>query len=168
MIDHECSFPEVLIEAADEDDNLRAGMKVLAPCECGETPLDHLSILELHLQEMQDALLAHEPDRPLYHWSPAARRKQIIRYGLRPGMSVTTAMGGMAICLADSPSWAWALSGGMKWTPGGEWDLWQTWLGRLQDPVVLASDKRPSGIDEVRTAHRVFKRDLWLAGHRSC
>jgi len=72
-----------------------------------------------------------------------------------------------AICFADSPSWAWALSGGMRWTPPGEWDFWQTWLDRLADLEVLPDDVRPSGIYEVRTANRVMKRDLWYVGSRA-
>lgn len=167
---HECVFPEVLVEDGDEDGILRVGMKILIPCECGETPLDNQQFIDARIREMEDALLAVDPVRPLYHWSPRARRKQIIRYGLRPGMRCTTAtgsMGGACVCFADSPSWAWALSGGMPHAPAGEWDLWQTYQDRLVDPVVLASDERPSGLYEVRTGHRVYKRDLWHVGSRT-
>lgn len=172
MIGHECEFPEVLVEPGDfaDGDALQPGMKVLAPCSCGETPLENLEFIQGRIDEMQAALLAYEPHRALYHWSPRSRRKQIIRHGLRPGMRLTTTsspMGGMAICFADSPSWAWALSGGMRWTPDGEWDLWQTWLDRLTEPVVLADENRPSGVYEIRTGHRVYKRDLWLVGSRT-
>lgn len=165
---HDCVFSEIIIEETDEDDLLRAGMKVLVPCECGETPLDHLDLIERHRQEIQDALLAQQPFLMIYHWAPTSRRKQILRYGLRPGMRPTTSseVGAPCVCFADSPSWAWALSGGMNWSPDGEWDLWQTSLDRLTDPVVLATDDRPSGIYEVRTEHRVYKRDLWLVGSR--
>lgn len=170
MPEHECQFPEVIIEEADEDDVLKAGMAVLIPCPvCGETPFDSMELLHTHTKELQAALLAQEPNRPLYHWSPRARRKQITRYGLRPGMRGTTStegMGAPCVCFADSPSWAWALSGGMSYTPAGEWDLWQTWLPALVDPVVLATEDRPSGIYEVRTEHRVYKRDLWYIGSR--
>lgn len=167
---HVCEFPEVIIEESDQFSVLKAGMKVLAPCSCGETPLDNMQLIEAHANEMQAALLAHEPNRPLYHWAPVARRKQIIRYGLRPGCRPTTT-GGFDkvpyVCFADSPAWAWALSGGMRWTPDGDWDLWQTWLEALTEPIVLASPDRPSGIYEVRTEHRVFKRDLWRVGVRT-
>lgn len=170
MGDHACEFPEVIIEEAEEGDLLKAGMKVLIPCpDCGETPLDSLELLHRHTKELQDALLAHEPNRPLYHWSPRSRKKQIVRYGLRPGMRCTTSsgpLGAPCVCFADSPSWAWALSGQLSYTPNAEWDLWQTWLEALVDPVVLATDERPSGIYEVRTEHRVYKRDLWLVGTR--
>lgn len=171
MADHECVFPEITIEEGDfaPGDPLKAGDQVLAPCRtCGETPFDSLELLHAHTEELQAALLAQEPNRPLYHWAPRARRGQITRYGLRPGMRVTTSSekGAPCVCLADTPSWAWALSGGLRWTPAGEWDLWQTWLEALTDPVVLASPDRPSGIYEVRTESRVYKRDLWWVGSR--
>lgn len=146
-------------------------MRVLVPCpDCGETPLDHLGWLEAHAQEATDALAAAEPRRALYHWAPSARRKQITRYGLRPRMRSTTATGVMrapCVCFADSPSWAWALSGGMRWTPGGAWDLWQTTMDLLTEPVVLPGRDRASGIYEVRTEHRVYKRDLWYVASRA-
>lgn len=167
---HECGHQEVLIEKSDEDGNLKVGMLVLLPCSvCGETPRDTLEFEQARSAELSAALLAIDPDRPLFHWAPAARRKQIVRYGLRPSMRATTTtgqLGAPCICLGDSASWAWALSGGMRWTPGGEWDLWQTTLGCLTDPVVLASDTRKSGIYEVRVEHRIFKRDLWYVGSR--
>lgn len=170
-VTHDCSFPQVEIGESDEDDVLRAGMLVLIPCEvCGETPLDHFQFLEGHQDELQRALLAQQPSMMLYHWSPRARRKQIERYGLRPGMRSTTTtepLGAAVICFADSPSWAWCLSGGMRWTPAGEWDLWQTSLDRLTAPVVLATDNRPTGLYEVRTEHRLYKRDLWWVGSRT-
>lgn len=171
MIDlHDCIHPEVIIEEADEGGVLKAGMHVLIPCpECGDTPLDTLATEQGRNAELQAALLAYEPYRMLYHWSPRARRKQIERYGLRPGMRTTTTtenLGGLAICFADSPSWAWALSGDMRWTPDGIWDLWQTSLDRITDPVVMACDTRPSGLYEVRTEHRVYKRDIWYVGSR--
>lgn len=169
---HECVFPELEITESDEDDNLKAGMRVLIPCpECGDTPLDQMDMLQRYVTEYGLALTAAKPVMPLFHWSPAVRRKQITRYGLRPFMRVTTSTGEdtggyPVICFADSPSWAWALSGGMRWTPDGEWDLWQTSLDRLTEPVVLPGEDRLSGIYEVRTEHRVFKRDLWWVGSR--
>lgn len=170
---HECINPEVIIEPGDfgPDDVLRAGMHVLIPCPvCGETPLDALQAEQARSAEMQNALFAYDPDRPLFHWAPASRRGQITRYGLRPGMRATTttgALGAPCVCLADSPSWAWALSGEMRWTSSGEWDLWQTTLGCLTDPLILPSDTRKSGIYEVRVEHRIYKRDLWWVGSRT-
>ena len=125
------------------------------------------------MADLNAALLQAEPCRVLYHWAPAERRKQIVRYGLRPSMRRTSIVGAEAsawkapvVCLGDSPSWAWALSGNLRWTPPGEWDLWQTSLDRITAPVVIPSDDRPSGMHEVRTEHRVYKRDLWLVGTR--
>jgi hypothetical protein len=166
---HDCTYPEVLVEEADEDENIRAGMRVLVPCpECGDTPLDHMGMLEMYLREAQEAIVKAAPRQMLFHWSPASRRKQILRYGLRPWMRpATSSAAACCVCLADSPSWAWVLSGGMRWTPAGEWDLWQTSLDLLVDPVVLPGPDRPSGIYEVRTEHRLPKRHLWYVGSRS-
>lgn len=171
--EHECVFLE--IEILEDDENLKAGMKVLAPCErCGDTPLDHIGILDMYLRDATDAIDKLEPRRMLYHWSPRSRRRQILRYGLRPFMRSTTSdPGGVdgykaaVVCFADSPSWAWALSGQMKWTAAGEWDCWQTSMDLLTDPIILPGPDRASGIYEVRTEHRVFKRDLWWVGCRT-
>lgn len=181
MTDHACTFPEVLIEEADEDDNLKAGMKVLMPCPiCNATPLDHVEFMENRQMELQTALLAMVPHhRPMYHWAPSVRRKQIIRYGLRPSMRPTTTVGPdypvPYVCLADSPSWAWALSGdSFRYAPGVEippwdqqWDLWQTWLHNIVEPIVHATPDRPSGLYEIRTEHRIYKRDIWYVGSRT-
>jgi hypothetical protein len=171
MNDHDCKFPEVVIEKADEDENLKEGMKVLIPCPvCGETPLDNLEFMNNRANELQDALRAVQPYRPLYHWSPRVRMKQILRYGLRPGMRSTTSTEGLRVpyvCFADSPSWAWALSGQMKWAPSGDWDLWLTYMNDITEPILHATPDRPSGLYEVRTEHRVYKRNLWYVGSRT-
>jgi hypothetical protein len=172
MPDHECKFPEVELEEVDEteDGHLKAGMKVLIPCPvCGETPYDSLAVLHRHVEELQAAIEIQEPQQALYHWSPRARLKQIIRYGLRPGMRSTTSTEGYKApysCLADTPAGAWALSGQLKGAPTGDWDLWMTYLNRLGKHTILASTERPSGIYEVRVEQRVYKRDLWYVGSR--
>lgn len=81
-------------------------------------------------------------------------------------MPSTTSTGWRAgyICFAESPSWAWALSG--YFHPEIEsWDLWQTNVDRLREPEL-----KPSYDDhhwhEVRTEYRVYKRDLWFVGVR--
>lgn len=111
------------------------------------------------------------PDRVVFHWSPSARRSQIIRYGLRPRMRHTLHSDGWRasyICFGDSPSWAWALSGGMGWAPTGEWDLWQTWLSDLGPDVgVIPDATRQSGMYEIRTPDRVYKSRLWYVGSRT-
>ena len=164
--DHDCIFPEVAIEEGEGE--LQTGMKVLVPCpQCGETPLDHLEWSEHQASESQKALLEAMPVRILYHWAPAARRKQIIRYGLRPRSRATTSsIAAPVICLADSPSWAWALSGEQRNAPSGEWDLWQTRLDIISEPLVLPGTDRLSGIYEVRTTERIYKRHLWYVATR--
>lgn len=168
----ECTFPEVEIEEREAGGlHLKVGMMVLTPCECGRTPYEALNDEACARKELEKALAAVEPFRPLYHWAPASRRKQIIRYGLRPGMKTTTNVSddewkAPYICFGDSPSWAWALSGAQRGTAPGEYDLWMTDLSRLTEPALLESTGRPTGLHEVRTAHRVYKRDLWYAGSR--
>lgn len=171
---HECVFPEVSIQTADDaDDPLQPGLKVLLPCEdCGQTALDQMVWLQAHTDQLQAVILGTEPRRGLYHWAPTARRKQILRYGLRPNMRITTSANdegwrAPVICLADSPSWAWALSGQQRHAPVGDWDLWQTALDQITDPLVLPGLDRSSGIHEVRTEHRIYKRHLWLVGGRT-
>lgn len=168
---HDCEFPEV--EILDDDyEHLNKGDRILAPCSCGERPLDALALSDMHLREAHAAIVQMEPTRPLYHWAPTARRGQIIRYGLRPRMRPTVTIGdhdtyrAPYVCFGDTPSWAWALSGEMSFAPAGSWDLWQSLLDRMTDPVIIAAEHRPSGIYEVRVEHRVFKRDLWFVGSR--
>lgn len=165
--EHKCTFDEVLVGDGDSFGNLKPGVKVLVPCECGETPLDELEFTQYRNEELSAALLAVDPQRPLYHWAPANRRKQINRSGLVPHRRTTTSSPGVTpcVCLADSPSWAWALTLSGRGHQG-EWDLWQTWQHLLTEPLVLGSPDRPSGVYEVRTEHRVYKRDIWLVGSR--
>ncbi len=104
----------------------------------------------------------------LFHWSPTARRKQIIRYGLRPNMRPVVSTPGWKppyVCFAESPSWAWALSGYFH-PEIREWDLWQTSMSRLgRYEVVETYDQHRW--HEVRSFERVFKRDLWYVATRS-
>lgn len=170
MTEHICSFTEVKILEADAEGDLEAGMRVLIPCkDCGETPLDHIEFMDRRDEELSASLLAFQPHIPLYHWAPANRRRQIERYGLRPAMRPSTSLGEWKapyVCLADSPQWAWALSGNNRWTQDGEWDLWTTWMARITEPIIQPTPDRPTGIYEVRTEHRIFKRDLWYVGSR--
>lgn len=170
-----CEHPEVEIGHDDASELLPAGTKVLAPCRtCGCRPLETLNMLHHQLTENERAFGRYLTTQviPLFHWSPRARRAQITRYGLRPCMRPTTHVGeGMTwragyICLADTPSWAWALSGAMPSAPAGEWDLWQTTVDRLTEPMVMPADWS-NGIHEIRTASRVYKRDLWHVGTRT-
>lgn len=115
----------------------------------------------------------------LFHWSPSDRRKQILRYGLRPRCRPTTnpvddignpvgngdIRGWRApyICLGPSPSYAWALSGAQE--PGiTEWDLWQVWRSHLGRHRLVREDGH---IKEVRAFDRIYKRHVWYVATRS-
>lgn len=166
----DCQHDEVILgeeDVRDPESPLKPGMRVLIPCKCGETPLDTLSVLSMHLDEAQAVLKDFEPRRVLFHWSPAARRKQILRYGLRPGCRVTTSSARFdVVCFGDSPSWSWALSGEQRNSPSGQWDLWQTSLDLLANPTIIPGETRSSGIHEVRTQVRVPKSKLWYVASR--
>jgi hypothetical protein len=169
---HEHYFPEFVITEDDEDDNLKVGMHVLAPCPtCGETPRDAWSVDEMNLEEVHQAftrLMLHQ-ELYLFHWSPTKHRKQIMRRGLVPGRRpVTHPSAGFrapVVCFGDTPRWAWALSGDQDSAPSGSWDLWQTRIDELVEPYVMPRSDY-NGIHEIRTRHRVFKRGLWLVGTR--
>lgn len=100
----------------------------------------------------------------LFHWSPIERRKQILRYGLRPFSRPCIQEHGWRapyVAFATSPSLAWGLSGGMR-PDIGSWDLWQTWAGRVSGYERLSFD---SGA-EIRVYERIYKRDLWYVATR--
>lgn len=170
-----CSFPIVVI--GDEYDDpaglLLPGMEVMLPCEnCGTVVNEYMSWLDHTIEEMEKGskLLQEYKNVPLFHWSPAKNRNQIVRYGLRPNCRPTTHADlkwrAPYICFADDPAWAWALSGGMTYSPYGEWDLWQTWFNELVEPQMLMSTEG-NGIHEYRTAHRVYKRSVKYLGSRN-
>lgn len=121
------------------------------------------------------------PLPPLYHWSPGHRRRQIVRYGLKPTCPTavrysaavipgtvngrwldddTTAM----VCLGTSPSHAWSLSGDVMAAKGEAWDLWQVVLddGDEVHPLPFFGYR----LDEIRVANRIPKSRLWLVGQR--
>lgn len=100
----------------------------------------------------------------LYHWSPAERRKQIVKYGLRPGsVSSDRLWRPPYVCFADSPYRAWLLIG--RYRPEiRDWDLWHTSSGDLDGYEVIPSDDGEPR--EYRVYHRVFKRHLWMVGSR--
>lgn len=104
-------------------------------------------------------------DVTLYHWAPRERRGQIIRRGLVPGCwSRDRLWRPPYVCFADRPSLAWALSGGMRGTPAGTWDLWETWTDRLDGyEIIPFDDGTPK---EYRVYHRVYKRNLWWVAER--
>lgn len=104
-------------------------------------------------------------DFALYHWSPTARRKQIIRYGLRPGsVSSCRLWKPPYVCFADSPLRAWSLIG--RFRPEIEhWDLWWTTSAAVSGYEIIPYDNNEP--KEYRVYERVFKRDLWLVGSRT-
>lgn len=88
-----------------------------------------------------------ELNRPLFHWSPTARRRSIQRLGLVPGKAPTCSAGSLDwqdgelkpsrwrpdyVCLGPDPWRAAVYSWRVHGEPGDEWDLWQVWL----DPAV--------------------------------
>lgn len=104
------------------------------------------------------------PDRVLFHWSPRSRRKQILRYGLRPNMwSRDRLWKPPYVCFAEDPMWAWALSGSF-YPSSGTWDLWQTWLHCLEEIEFLESSVDHRDFHEVRAHARLHKSQLiWVA-----
>jgi hypothetical protein len=106
---------------------------------------------------------------PLFHWSPAERRGQINRYGLRPSMRPTISTAGRHwpyVCLAETPSWAWALSGmrSEREREPGAWDLWQVQVNGLKGECLDTYDEHRW--HEVRVHERIYKRRLWHVATR--
>jgi hypothetical protein len=103
-------------------------------------------------------------DFALYHWAPASRRKQILRYGLRP-MSVSSCRQWKPpyVCLADGPRMAWDLIG--RYRPFiQEWDLWWTASDLAAPMEMIPADNGDPR--EYRVYHRIYKRDIWFVGTR--
>lgn len=109
-----------------------------------------------------------------YHWSPATRRKDILRDGLKPYSRMSN--GGFHnddtgnevvsfpyICLATEASRGWALSGGMPGFEGIEdWDLWEVRLAD-SDEVHISLEYGPS-VKEIRVTNAIPPdRVRWIA-----
>lgn len=120
------------------------------------------------------------PVPPLYHWSPAERRKGITRHGLKPTCPTASPMGPPmpggarevdpeafvhAVCLGMSPSHAWSLSGALWAERGDVWDLWQVTLddGDEVHPLPFFGYR----LGEIRVANRIPKRRVWHVGERT-
>lgn len=100
----------------------------------------------------------------LYHWAPTERRKQITRFGLRPGsVSSCRQWKPPYICLANNPHLAWDLIGRHRPTIR-EWDLWWTTSDAAAPMEMLPFDDGTP--KEYRVYHRIFKRDIWFVGSR--
>jgi hypothetical protein len=107
---------------------------------------------------------------PLFHWSPAPRRGQIVRYGLRIAqrpVTHTPSFRAPYVCLAESPSWAWALSGlaAERDHKPGLWDLWQVNVNGKRGEVVDAGDDQHRW-HEVRVHERIRKAQMWHVATR--
>lgn len=171
---HQCVYPEVKIGTDLADGQLlHVGDKILTPCrDCGATPRDELADTIDTLEQTERAFTRFALDcgMSLFHWSPTRHRKGIIRRGLLPHRRPTThaspSWRAPYVCFGDTPAWAWALSGGQRSAPTGEWDLWETRLGDLTEPRILPVDD-VNGVHEIRTEHRVYKRHLWHVGTRT-
>lgn len=101
---------------------------------------------------------------PLYHWSPASRRVRILRRGLCPNsLSRSGEWRPPYVCLADSPSLGWALSGGFS-DVSGDWDLWMVWSSEIKKlRRRLDGGNKPI---EYRAFERIPKRLIWHVGVR--
>ncbi len=106
----------------------------------------------------------------LYHWSPASRRKSILKHGLCPKkVSRCGQWRPPYLCFSDSPSYAWSASAALSDQPE-EWDLWMVWSSALKGGVerlyLGTNDKR--GPAEFRLYdQRVPKRLIWFVGSRT-
>jgi hypothetical protein len=112
---------------------------------------------------------------PLYHWSPAGRRRSIERRGLQPGMRPSRPMYDLDgeteidwradhIYLAPDPVTAARMSWRVFGEPGQEWDLWQAELVAV-DNVRMREDSGPYVL-EVRVYNRIPKSRLTWLGSR--
>lgn len=109
---------------------------------------------------------------PLFHWSPMARREQIMREGLRPYTATmfhhSDAMRYPYICLGGSPSQAWLYSGGAHETlvdEHGPFDLWEVRL-----PERAEVELRPqwgAEVQEVRVRTAIPANYVWWIASRS-
>lgn len=101
----------------------------------------------------------------LYHWSPVARRKSILRHGL---CSKKPSVDGLwkppYLCFSKFPTVAWALSATHS-GKAGEWDLWCCWSDYV-GPFITRSVNGHWHMTEYRTFVRIPKSKLWHIGTR--
>lgn len=106
---------------------------------------------------------------PLFHWSPAERRQAIRAHGLLPAShgehELTTCSSRLDyVCLSPDPRRAWSISGGMGWTPGGPWDLWQIRLSSEFGTVLRLEDGE---VWEWKVYQPIPPDRLWLIATRT-
>jgi len=111
-----------------------------------------------------------EPDLCFYHWSPTARRKQIIRYGFRPGsISLDRDWHPPHTCFSDEPVLAWVLSGRLH-PEITEWDLWMVFAYDCEHFEAILDTFKDSGrhyVKEYRVYHPIPKRYVRYIASRS-
>lgn len=111
------------------------------------------------------------PFEILYHWSPAERRTQIERRGLRPGsLSINRAWRPPFVCLAPNPKLAIEMAIQQAEYVGveiAEWDLWMVYMDTL-DRWELLFDDRDDTVKEVRVYDPIPRSEVhWLARRSS-
>lgn len=106
---------------------------------------------------------------PLYHWSPASRRKSIQRRGLIVGSPHAVHSKGWRasyLCFSDSPSFAWAYSANTT-RKRQNWDLWMVWSTHVPG-LSYRYDHVAQLPAEYRSTGNVPKKHLWhVASRRS-
>jgi hypothetical protein len=110
---------------------------------------------------------------PLYHWSPADRREQILRDGLQPYAPPAVSGGGEMstiawpyLCFGLTAKGAWRYSGDMGYDhlSETEWDLWQVALADT-DEVHIRAEFGPR-VKEVRVHNAIPADRVWWVARR--
>lgn len=102
----------------------------------------------------------------LYHWSPKANRRRILREGLKvmeDANGIDTAF--PWICLGPTPSAAWGyLPPSVNCAEKYPLDLWQVRLGDFMDTQIVTTDGPE--IHEIRAFQSVPPDRVWWVGER--
>lgn len=103
---------------------------------------------------------------PLFHWAPSRRRPGIRRSGLRINREpvVSTERCGY-LCLSQSASQAWMLSGAAAGERGDDWDLWQVTLDH--DDEVHVRPFQGNRIQELRVHNDIPRTRVWFVATRT-
>lgn len=105
----------------------------------------------------------------LYHWSPRARRKSILRNGLCPGkLSQDASWRPPYVCFCRFPNVAWALSATHS-GKRGRWDLWCVWSDVVAEYATLNTASNPRACwwtTEYRFNSGIPNSRIWHVGTR--
>jgi len=110
----------------------------------------------------------------LFHWSPADRRTDILRDGLKPYAPPAVSGGGEMsaiawpyLCFGTTPQAAWRYSGDLDYNhlDDVEWDLWQVSLSDT-DEVHIRPDFG-NAVKEVRVHNAIPADRVWWVARRS-